>query len=355
MLTEKRSSMLHGVLLIGLFSCAAFYIGEANIFKELSFSPMIIGIILGMLYANSLRNHLPETWVPGIQFCSKKLLRLGIILYGFRLTFQDVVNVGSAGIVIDAIVVVVTILGGVWLGRLLKMDRDIALLTSIGSGICGAAAVLGAESTIQTKPYKTAVAVATVVIFGTISMFIYPIAYRAGILDLSPEQMGIFAGSTLHEVAHAVGAGNAMGDEIANVTVIVKMIRVMLLVPVLLVLGYWVAMSIRRKPCLEVDKEVDDNNAVPAKGKVTIPWFALGFLVVIGFNSLNLLPAALVEVINYVDTFLLTMAMVALGAETSLDKFKKAGVKPFVLAFLLYIWLLAGGWLLAKYLAPVLM
>lgn len=355
MLTEKRSSMLHGVLLIGLFSCAAFYIGEANIFKDLSFSPMIIGIILGMLYANSLRNHLPETWVPGIQFCSKKLLRLGIILYGFRLTFQDVVNVGSAGIVIDAIVVVVTILGGVWLGRLLKMDRDIALLTSIGSGICGAAAVLGAESTIQTKPYKTAVAVATVVIFGTISMFIYPIAYRAGILDLSPEQMGIFAGSTLHEVAHAVGAGNAMGDEIANVTVIVKMIRVMLLVPVLLVLGYWVAMSIRRKPCLEVDNEVDDNNAVPAKGKVTIPWFALGFLVVIGFNSLNLLPAALVEVINYVDTFLLTMAMVALGAETSLDKFKKAGAKPFVLAFLLYIWLLAGGWLLAKYLAPVLM
>ena len=123
----------------------------------------------------------------------------------------------------------------------------------------------------------------------------------------------------------------------------------------LLVLGYWVAMSIRRKPCLEVDNEVDDNNAVPAKGKVTIPWFALGFLVVIGFNSLNLLPAALVEVINYVDTFLLTMAMVALGAETSLDKFKKAGAKPFVLAFLLYIWLLAGGWLLAKYLAPVLM
>ena len=96
MFTEKRSSMLHGVLLIALFSCAAFYIGEAQILKEISFSPMIIGIILGMLYANSLRNHLPETWVPGIQFCSKKILRLGIILYGFRLTFQDVVNVGMA-------------------------------------------------------------------------------------------------------------------------------------------------------------------------------------------------------------------------------------------------------------------
>ena len=214
MLTEKRSSMLHGVLLIGLFSCAAFYIGEAQIFKQISFSPMIIGISLGMLYANSLRNHLPETWVPGIQFCSKKLLRLGIILYGFRLTFQDILSVGTAAIMVDIIIVVVTILGGVWLGKLLKMDRDIALLTSIGSGICGAAAVLGAESTIRTKPYKTAVAVATVVIFGTISMFLYPIAYRAGWLGLDPGQMGIYTGATLHEVAHTVGAGNAMGETI---------------------------------------------------------------------------------------------------------------------------------------------
>lgn len=212
MLSEKRSSMFHGILLIALFSCSAFYIGEAQVFKELSFTPMIIGIILGMLYANSLRNHLPETWVPGIQFCSKKILRLGIILYGFRLTFQDVVNVGVAGILIDAVVVAVTIIGGVYVGKLLKMDKEIALLTSIGSGICGAAAVLGVESTIQTKPYKTAVAVATVVIFGTVSMFIYPIAYRAGILDLTPDEMGIYAGSTLHEVAHAVGKATLWGQ-----------------------------------------------------------------------------------------------------------------------------------------------
>lgn len=344
MLTEKRSSMLHGVLLIGLFSCAAFYIGEAQVFKQISFSPMIIGIILGMLYANSLRNHLPETWVPGIQFCSKKLLRLGIILYGFRLTFQDILSVGTAAIMVDIIIVVVTILGGVWLGKLLKMDRDIALLTSIGSGICGAAAVLGAESTIQTKPYKTAVAVATVVIFGTISMFLYPIAYRAGWLGLDPSQMGIYTGATLHEVAHTVGAGNAMGEAISNTAIIVKMIRVMLLVPVLLSLGYWVAMKSRRD---------SNGTASSGKGKVAVPWFAFGFLGVIFFNSFNLLPAATVDIINYIDTFLLTMAMVALGAETSIDKFKKAGAKPFVLAALLYVWLVAGGWALARYLAPM--
>lgn len=339
--TETRVSMLHGILLIALFACAAFYIGEAQILKDISFSPMIIGIILGMLYANSLRNHLSETWVPGIQFCSKKVLRLGIILYGFRLTFQDIVNVGVAGIVVDVIIVVVTILGGIWIGRLLKMDRDTALLTSVGSGICGAAAVLGAESTIRTQAYKTAVAVATVVIFGTISMFLYPIAYRSGWVDLTPQEMGIYSGATLHEVAHAVGAGNAMGTEISNVSIIVKMIRVMMLVPVLLILGVWAA---RRNA---------KDGATAEKGKVNIPWFAVGFLAVIGFNSLNLLPPIFVDAINYVDTFLLTMAMAALGAETSIDKFKKAGAKPFVLAFCLDVWLIVGGYILAKYLAPL--
>lgn len=342
-LSENRSSMLHGILLITLFSCAAFYIGDMNLVKSLSLSPMIVGIILGMLYANSLRNNLPETWVPGILFCSKRILRIGIILYGFRLTFQDVTAVGLSAVCIDAVIVTTTICGGIIIGRLLKMDRDIALLTSVGSGICGAAAVLGAESAIRTKPYKTAVAVATVVIFGTLAMFLYPALYRSGIIDLSPEAMGIFTGSTIHEVAHAVGAGNAMGPVVSNSAIIVKMIRVMMLVPVLLVLSYSVAHA-----------AVKAGMGKPGDGgKISIPWFAILFLVVIGFNSLDLLPTEFVDIINTFDTFLLTMAMTALGAETSIEKFKKAGLKPFVLAFILFLWLMMAGYLMAKYLVPI--
>jgi len=342
---EKHAGKLHGILFMALFACAAFFIGQAQLMRDLSFSPLIIGIILGMLYANSLRSHLPDTWVPGIQYCSKRILRLGIILYGFRLTFQDVIAVGFPAIVVDLIIVTLTILGGVWVGRLMKMDRDIALLTSIGSGICGAAAVLGAEATVHTKPYKTAVAVATVVIFGTLSMFLYPIAYRAGIFDLDQVQMGIYSGSTLHEVAHVVGAGNAMGEEIASVAIIVKMIRVMLLVPVLLVLGWWVASRAR---------STGNSGEAGGKRKVAVPWFAFGFLAVIGFNSFGLLPDAVVGWINEFDTFLLTMAMAALGAETSFDKFKKAGAKPFLLAFIIYLWLIGGGYLMARYLVPAI-
>ena len=345
MLSEKRSSMLHGVLLITLFSCAAFYIGDMDFVKSLSLSPMIVGIVLGMLYANSLRNNLPDTWVPGIQFCSKRVLRFGIILYGFRLTFQNVLDVGLPAILIDAIVVTLTICGGVLVGKLLKMDKDIALLASVGSGICGAAAVLGAESAIKAKPYKTAVAVSTVVIFGTLAMFVYPVLYRNGVFDLNPQQMGIYTGSTVHEVAHVVGAGNAMGPEVSNSAIIVKMIRVMMLVPVLLVISWSVARAAKKGGQAEGD----------GKGKVQMPWFALLFLVVIGFNSFNLLPASVVDFINTFDTFLLTMAMTALGAETSIEKFKKAGAKPFILASVLYAWLLFGGYAMAKFLVPVLM
>lgn len=336
--------MLHGILLMALFACTAFYIGEVDMMKAISFSPMIIGIILGMLYANSLRNNLPETWTPGIVFCSKRILRIGIILYGFKLTFQDITAVGLPAIIIDAIVVIVTILLGVFVGRLLKMDRSIALLTACGSAICGAAAVMGVDGAIRPKPYKTAVSVATVVIFGTLSMFLYPILYRAGIFDMPADQMGIFAGSTIHEVAHVVGAGNAMGPEISDSAIIVKMIRVMMLVPVLLVIAFFVARDVENR---------EDGSGV--KTKIQVPWFAIMFLLVICFNSLDLLPASVVSFITTLDTFLLTMAMTALGAETSIEKFKKAGFKPFLLAAIIYCWLIGGGYCLARYVVPMLM
>lgn len=358
MFSEKRSHVLHGVLLIALFSFSAFYIAEFQFVKDLSFSPLIVGILLGMLYANSLRNHLPETWVPGILFCTKQVLRAGIVLYGFRLTFQSVVAIGLPAILIDVIIVAATIAIGMWVGRLLKMDKDLALLTSTGSAICGAAAVLGAEPVVKSEPHKTAVAVSTVVIFGTLSMFIYPALYRAGVFHLTPEEMGIYTGSTLHEVAHVVGAGNAMGKEISDAAIIVKMIRVMLLAPVLVIMSFALARTAVKAAAggmkVAAAGGVKGNGETPKRGKITIPWFAFGFLAVIGFNSFDWLPHGVVNGINQMDTFMLTMAMTALGTETSIEKFKKAGAKPFVLATILYIWLMLGGYALAKYVVPML-
>ena len=355
---ENRANTIHGILLIALFSFAAFYIAEIPFVKSLSFSPLIVGIILGMLYANSLRNKLPETWVPGIKFCTKQILRAGIVLYGFRLTLTQVAAVGLPAVVIDTIIVAGTIFLGVWLGKLLKMDKDTSLMTATGSAICGAAAVLGAEPVVKCEGHKTAIAVSTVVIFGTISMFLYPILYRAGMLDaLGDTGVAIYTGSTLHEVAHVVGAGNAMDADgslhLADQATITKMIRVMMLAPVLLIMSYVIA-RVRKARHTDVTSD--------GKSKITIPWFAFGFILMIGVNSLlqecSFIPADTLQsglsALTSIDNFLLTMAMTALGAETSIDKFKQAGAKPFVLAFILYVWLLGGGYLMAKYLLPML-
>ena len=146
---ENRPDVLHGILLIVLFSFSAFYIAEFDFVRRLSLSPLIVGIILGMLYANSLRNKLPHTWVPGIRFCTKQVLRLGVILYGFRLTFQQVAAIGLPAIAADLLIVCGTLLIGILAGRLLKVDGETSLMTSVGSAICGAAAVLGAEPVVK--------------------------------------------------------------------------------------------------------------------------------------------------------------------------------------------------------------
>lgn len=145
-----------GFLLVALFSLLAVYISKLPFMKTVSLSPLIIGIILGMIYGNTFRHRLPETWVSGILFCSKQLLRTAIIFYGFRLTFQHIVAVGPSAIIVDVIMVCSVLIIGYFTGRILKLDPHISTLTTAGSAICGAAAVLGTEPVLKSKPHKTA-------------------------------------------------------------------------------------------------------------------------------------------------------------------------------------------------------
>ncbi len=134
---KNRANTLNGILFVALFSLAALYIAQIPQVAGLGISPLIIGIVLGMFYANTLRNNLPEAWVPGIVFSAKKILRAAIILYGFRITFQQIVDVGLAGIGVSVIMLASTFLLGTWLGmKVFKLDRDTAILTASGSAVC---------------------------------------------------------------------------------------------------------------------------------------------------------------------------------------------------------------------------
>ncbi|RME83959.1 MAG: YeiH family putative sulfate export transporter, partial [Zetaproteobacteria bacterium] len=285
--------------------------------------------VLGMFYANTLRHRLPAAWAPGIVFSAKSLLRIAVALYGFRISVQELWQVGPKGLLASAAMLATTFVLGAWLGmRLLRLDRDTSLLVSAGSAVCGAAAVLATEPVLGAKPHKSAVAVGTVVLFGTISMFLYPFLERAGVLGLPPEVYGVYVGASVHEVAHVVAAGSAVPGAV-HTAVIVKMARVMLLPALLLVLGFALARG--------------------GKGASRgVPRFALAFLACVGIHSLGVVPEAWVRAINAADTFMLTMAMTALGMETSAEKLRQAGARPLVLALGMYLWLVGGGYLVVR-------
>jgi uncharacterized integral membrane protein (TIGR00698 family) len=223
----------------------------------------------------------------------------------------------------------------------MKLDRDTALLTAAGSAICGAAAVLAVESTLQSKPHKSAMAVGSVVLFGTLSMFLYPILFKAGWLHLDTVGAGLFFGGTIHEVAQVVGAASNVSPEATHIATIVKMTRVMLLVPVLLVVGVWVSRSARKASAGSANAEDAAQSHAPRK--LAIPWFALGFLAFVVINSLHVLPQAATSTLNTLDTFALTMAMTALGIETRISQIREAGPRALTTGLILYVWLIAGG------------
>jgi uncharacterized integral membrane protein (TIGR00698 family) len=326
----KNASFYKGFFLVVAFAALATLIAEWEALKSVGISPLIVGIVLGMIFGNTFRSKLPSDWSPGIIYNTKIVLRAAIIFYGFRITFQQISGVGIEGLIADVIMLSTTFLLGSIVGiRVLKMDAETTFMCSSGAAICGAAAVLATEPVVKAESHKTSVSVATVVVFGTIAMFIYPILYKAGIFGFDFTQMGIYIGASVHEVAHVVGAGNAISNETAETAVIVKMARVMLLVPLLMALSYFVGKK----------------GGNTGKTQIKIPWFAVGFIAVAAFNSLQWLPSSTVHSINVADTFLLTMAMTALGMETTVAKFKAVGGKPFLLAFILFIWLIVFGWI----------
>ena len=216
------------------------------------------------------------------------------------------------------------------------MDHRTVALIGAGSSICGAAAVLATEPVVKGRAEDVSVAVATVVVFGTIGTFLYPALFHLnaaqGWLAVSEAQFGLYVGSTVHEVAQVVAAGEAIGPQAADVAVIAKMVRVMMLAPFLLLLSMWIAKG--------------SSQGGVSKNAITIPWFAVGFIIMAGINSLGILPKAVVENGIILDNILLTLAMAALGLTTHISAVRKAGTKPLILAALLFVWLLGAGLLL---------
>ncbi|AJF74155.1 MULTISPECIES: YeiH family protein [Raoultella] len=332
-LPTKHRTLWHfvpGLALTAVVTGAALWAGSFPAIAGAGFSALTLAILFGMVVGNTLY---PKIWQPcdgGVIFAKQHLLRLGIILYGFRLTFAQIADVGVSGIAIDVLTLTSTFFIACILGqKIFGLDKHTSWLIGAGSSICGAAAILATEPVVKAEASKVTVAVATVVIFGTLAIFLYPAMYPLLAHWFTPEAYGIYMGSTMHEVAQVVAAGHAVSPDAENAAVIAKMLRVMMLAPFLLFLAARV------------------KQLAPAgsgeKSKITIPWFAIMFILVAVFNSFHLLPKAAVDALVTLDTVLLAMAMAALGLTTHVSALKKAGAKPLLMALILFVWLIVGG------------
>lgn len=330
------TSLAPGLLLAAAIAAAALWLGTLPWFRGKGLSTLTLAIAIGMLIGNTLYPKFGPRVGHGIAFSKSRLLRAGIVLYGMRLTFGEVASIGATGLLVDLVMLASTYLGAYWLGtRVLGVDRETSLLIGAGSSICGAAAVMAAEPVVKGRPEQATIAVATVVAFGTLAMFLWPVVYRTGVdlglLQWSARDYGVFVGSTVHEVAQVVVAGGAIGQEAADAAVITKMVRVMMLAPVLML----VAMLLSRGPGTATGSA--------SHKRIAIPWFAFGFIAVAALNSIIDVPQPLKHAAIAVDDMLLAMAMAALGLTTHVSTLRRAGAKPMWLAAVLFCWLLAGG------------
>ena len=304
-------------------------------------SSLTLAILIGMVLGNTVYPNLAKRLSVGVAFAKGQILRLAIMFYGFKLTLTQVSSVGLSAVMSDALVLTSTFLLTYWIGtRWLKVDKQTTLLIGSGASICGAAAVIAAEPVIKAEAHKVTIAVATVVVFGTVAMLLYPFLYHLGWLQpwLNAQQYGIYTGSTIHEVAQVVVAGNAVSPEVGDTAVVTKMIRVMMLAPFLLILSF------------ALTKGSSDNGKKPSfmnrVQQVKVPWFAFIFIAIVLLHTWVPMTASFERSMVMLDDVLLTMAMFALGLTTHLGAIKQAGVKPLILGAIMFAWLIVGGGLI---------
>jgi uncharacterized integral membrane protein (TIGR00698 family) len=337
---QGKLRLLPGLALSAALAAVAIWLGTSGWLQAHGMSALTLAIVLGIFLGNTLYPLVAARSGAGVGFSKQTLLRAGVILYGLRLTLHDIGQVGFSGVLIDALLLSSTFGLALVLGtRLFGLDRPTALLIGAGNAICGAAAVMATEPLLRAKAENVTVAISTVVVFGTLAIFLYPALYELNqhwhLLPAGSRAFGIYAGSTIHEVAQVVAAGRSISVDTANTAVITKMVRVMMLAPFLIALSAWLA---RKDAGVQ-----SDSNSAAGPPRVTIPWFAFAFIGMVVFNSLALLPHAVVGTAIDVDTFLLAMAMGALGLTTQFSAIRRAGIKPLLLGAVLFVWLVCGG------------
>ncbi|WP_235906830.1 YeiH family protein [Pseudomonas saliphila] len=264
--------------------------------------------------------------LAGVEFASRTILRLGVALLGVRITLEQVAELGIGPVLTVILGVILTIALGALLARMLGLSREMGLLTGGSVAICGASAALALSAVMprnETLERNTIVTVVGVTTLSTVAMIVYPLI--VGALGLSDTDAGILLGGTIHDVAQVVGAGYMISEGTGDVSTFVKLLRVAMLVPAVMVFIF----LYRR------NRQESGGAKVPA-----LPSFLVAFMVLVLINSMGWIPPMVTDAFTDMSRWCLVTAIAALGIKTSFQKLAVVGWKPVILMMAETIFLL---------------
>ena len=302
-------------LLPGLALCFAIAQGAIWIKNQTgiaALNPVVVALLVGM--GLRLVIGMPASVKPGAAYAVRPVLRASIVLLGLQVTVAQLLSIGGGALALAFAAVALTVPFTMWLGRALGVDAALAQLIGTGTGICGASAVVAANQVSRGTQEDVAYALAVITLCGTASMLLYPAL--APLLGLDARAYGLWAGSSIHEVVQAVGAAAAGGPLSTEVGTITKLARVVMLAPAVLALGMWVQRGTR-----------NEGSSV----KAPMPWFAFGFLAMVGVASTGVLPKAGIDFSRLLVPLMMSAAVAALGLSTDLKALHARGIRPLLL------------------------
>jgi uncharacterized integral membrane protein (TIGR00698 family) len=323
---------LPGLSLAALLATAGFALAELPWVKgTLHVSALLLVILLGIAWKSLAP--LPAMALPGIALAQRPILRWAVAGLGFRLSVGELWAIGAPALAVVVISTAAALLFGWWIARRLGVGEKLGLLLGVGGAVCGASAVVAAESVVQGEKQDAAVAIGVITLLGTIGIVIYPLIGHA--LGMSAMVYGVWDGASVHEMAQVVAAGFGVSDEAARVATVVKLARIALLAPIVLYLGW----SLRHQ-----------HRAAGTAHVAPVPWFLVVFVLCAVVNSLGWLPAPVTALVRRADLWLLCVGMAGVGLQAGFSDLRSAGLRPIAAGALQWVFLSALSLTLATWL-----
>jgi uncharacterized integral membrane protein (TIGR00698 family) len=306
---------LPGLGLAAGVAAAAF--GLAQVLPP-TLGPVLIAVVLGLLAGNLTT--LPPGMASGLDVASKRVLRIGVVLLGARLTVADVASIGGPAVGVVVLCMTAAFLTVAVASRVAGVPPRLAVLIGVGTAVCGNSAIVATSPIIEAEDREISFAVATITIFGTAALLLFPVL--AMLVEMPERVFGFWAGLSINDTSQVVAAGAAYSAEALEVATVVKLVRNAFMAPLILLIAWWAARG-----------AASGRADVRGSALKAFPLFLLGFLALAGLRSLGVLSDELAADFGTAATVLITVAIAAVGCSTRIDQLRQVGIRPFLVGF----------------------